>query len=134
VNAADQNGDSEEFAAPAQPTILVVEDEVLVRLALVEELRDQGLRVIDAANAEEALQVLGSAEPVDALLTDIQMPGRLDGVGLMRRAKVLRPGIKIAAMSAYERDDPVGQLVDAYFRKPFNFNHMVRRLRALLSD
>jgi DNA-binding response OmpR family regulator len=133
VNAAGRNGDERESATQAQPTILLVEDEVLLRLALADDLRAAGLHVIEAADAEEALNVLASRTPIDVLVTDIHMPGRLDGVGLVRRVKAQHPRIKVIVASAYESDDPVSRMVDAYFRKPFDFNEVRERIRALIS-
>lgn len=132
MNAAD-HGDEQDSAAEAQPTILVVEDEVLLRLALADELRDAGLHVIEAADAEEALHVLASDTHLDILLTDVRMPGRLDGVGLVRRAKAYHPKIKVIVASAYESDDLLSRMVDAYFRKPFDFNELRERIRSLIS-
>jgi len=62
-----------------QETILVVEDEVLVRMPISQYLRDCGYRVIEAANAQEAVTVLSHEETVvDVVFTDIEMPGALD--------------------------------------------------------
>ena len=62
-------------------TVLVVEDDVLVRMMIAEELRDAGFSVIEAANADEALTVLDSAIRVELVMTDVFMPGSVDGVG-----------------------------------------------------
>jgi hypothetical protein len=56
-------------------TILMVEDKIFVRLDIAEVLRNASFRVIEAGNADEALAVLNSAYPIDALMTDIRMPG-----------------------------------------------------------
>ena len=66
------------------PTVLVVEDEVLVRLMICEELRERGLRVIEAVTADQAAEVLQSSTEVDLIVSDIKMPGRLDGLALAR--------------------------------------------------
>jgi CheY-like chemotaxis protein len=62
----------------------VVEDEVLVRIKVADELRAQGYAVIEATNASEAISVLQSSMRIDLVLTDIRMPGDLDGLGLAR--------------------------------------------------
>ncbi|MDQ2860114.1 MAG: response regulator, partial [Pseudomonadota bacterium] len=69
----------------SRPTVLVVEDEGLVRLDAVEILRDAGYAVVEAANAEQALAVVAGGGAVDVLFTDINMPGRMDGLELARR-------------------------------------------------
>jgi len=63
---------------------MVVEDDVLVRTVIAEALRDAGLRVIEASNANEALGYLASGEPVDLIFSDIQLTGSMGGVDLVR--------------------------------------------------
>lgn len=95
---------------PAEPTILVVEDEVLIRLMVCEELRDAGLKVIEAENADEALACLRAEIGVDLLFTDIRMPGSMDGVELARRALVNFPALKVLLTSGHvlPQEVPVG--------------------------
>ncbi len=64
--------------------IRVVEDEVSVRLMMADELRSKGFAVVEAANVEEALAILESSTRVGLVLTDLQMPGAMDGLGLAR--------------------------------------------------
>jgi CheY-like chemotaxis protein len=64
-------------------SLLVVEDEAIIRLLLVEDLRHRGFEVQEAASADEAVEILGKSVP-DLLITDIRMPGTLDGLGLVR--------------------------------------------------
>src|SRR5258705_13922630 len=66
------------------PTVLVVEDEVLVRLMICEELRERGLRVIEAVSADQAAEVLQSSTEIDLIVSAVTMPGRLNGVALAR--------------------------------------------------
>jgi len=80
---------------PDKPTVLVVEDEVLVRLMIADELREQGLHVLEASNADDALTILQSSLPVDLLFTDVRMPGRMDGVALARFAHSRFPWLKL---------------------------------------
>jgi len=65
---------SRECGAIRQPVVLVVEDDVLVRLTIADYLRDARYAVIEAANAVEALEVFASGVPVDVVFTDVQMP------------------------------------------------------------
>jgi two-component system, response regulator PdtaR len=80
--------------APRELTVLLVEDEVLTRLMLADELRSQGLQVLEASNADEALTVLQSSLPVHLLFTDIRMPGEMDGMALAKFAHAHFPRIK----------------------------------------
>jgi CheY-like chemotaxis protein len=69
--------------AGIRETVLVVEDEVLLRLSIAAYLRDCGYRVIEAADADEAVLVLKQPDvDIDVLFTDIEMPGAMDGSGL----------------------------------------------------
>ncbi|WP_281413559.1 response regulator [Microvirga antarctica] len=68
-------------------TILVVEDEILIRMLISDELRDAGFEVIEAASADDALGVLASGHPIDLVFTDVRMPGSIDGAELASRIK-----------------------------------------------
>jgi CheY-like chemotaxis protein len=83
-------------------TVLLVEDEVLVRLMIADKLRNAGYTVIEASSAQEALEVLRHTNvAVRVILSDIQMPGALDGVGLARKVRSEYPAIKIVLTSGY---------------------------------
>lgn len=79
--------------------ILVVEDEAILRLHAVELLKEAGFATLEASQAEEALEVLGRNPEVSVLFTDIDMPGRLDGLQLARRVHELRPDIQLILTS-----------------------------------
>jgi DNA-binding NtrC family response regulator len=79
-----------------QPTILVVEDDVLVRMPIAQYLRDCGYKVIEASNADEAMQVLLHQETlVDVVFSDIDMPGAVDGFELAKWIRKHRPGLDV---------------------------------------
>lgn len=75
--------------------ILIAEDEELVRILVVEYLKDVGFKVIEAANAAHALAVINEAGPIDLVFTDIQMPGELDGQGLAHWLQQHRPDVPV---------------------------------------
>jgi CheY-like chemotaxis protein len=64
-------------------------------------LVDHGYRVLEAGNANEAIELLNAGADVQVLLTDVRMPGALDGIELARRVAHIRPEIKILIMSAW---------------------------------
>ena len=79
-----------------QETILLVEGDVLVRMPISQYLRDCGYKVIEAANAEEAMTVLSHKETtIDIVFTDIEMPGAVDGFGLAQWVRQHRPGLEV---------------------------------------
>jgi DNA-binding NtrC family response regulator len=79
-----------------QETILLVEDEVLVRMPIAQYLRDCGYKVIETVNADEAMAVLLHKETVvDIVFSDIEMPGAVDGFGLAKWIREHRPGLDV---------------------------------------
>ena len=79
--------------------ILVVEDEILIRLNLVALLEDAGLDVFDAGDADEALDMIGHHPEVRILLTDVQIPGSMDGIDLAHYVREIRPHMGLMLMS-----------------------------------
>lgn len=79
--------------------VLLVEDEIMISEWVAQSLSEQGFAVQTAANAADALDHL-AADKVDVLLTDINLPGDMDGVTLARRARELRPNIPVVYASA----------------------------------
>jgi DNA-binding NtrC family response regulator len=120
--------------ARESPTVLIVEDEVLIRLMIADELRNQGLHVLEASNAEEALTVLESALPVHLLFTDIRMPGRIDGIGLATFARARYPQVKIIMASSHHAEGSVRELADTFLFKPFGLRNMVDQVEKLLAE
>jgi CheY-like chemotaxis protein len=114
-------------------TILVVEDEPPVRLMVADALRDTGFQVVEAGNGDEALTMVESGNPpIDLVFTDLRMPGRLDGVALVRRVRETHPGLKVAVASAYSPDWPSPNMVDLFIGKPIDIPRTISRLKILL--
>lgn len=82
-----------------QPVVLVVEDEGFVRLVARDMLEDAGFEVIEAETADAALEVLRDEPGIDALFTDIDMPGTMDGVALAARVAEWWPSIRLVVTS-----------------------------------
>ncbi|MFG1424827.1 response regulator [Roseixanthobacter glucoisosaccharinicivorans] len=112
-------------------TILVVEDEPLVRLVIAEALRDQGFRVVEAASADEAILALSAGLAVDLVFTDVRMPGAVDGLALASRLKRERPELPVLITSGHlERLE--GADTTAFIPKPYVLGEAVARIAALL--
>lgn len=90
----------EDSQPPSSARVLLVEDDELVRLSTEDALAMAGFRVTALGSADEALLLLASQD-FDLLVSDIVMPGRMDGIDLARVALVLRPGLRIILTSGH---------------------------------
>ncbi|WP_347263964.1 hybrid sensor histidine kinase/response regulator [Nitrobacter sp.] len=117
-------------------TVLVVEDEPVVRGIIVEMLHDQGYVTREAADGAEGLRILQLDKPVDLLLTDIGLPG-MNGRQLADQARELRPDLKILFMTGYADNaaNAKGFLQPGMdmITKPFDLGHLSRRVRDIIS-
>lgn len=82
-------------AKTATTTVLVVEDELFIRINIADYLRDCEFRVIEASSADEALSIIESGRSIDIVFSDVQMPGKLDGFGLARWIREHRPELRV---------------------------------------
>jgi DNA-binding NtrC family response regulator len=113
-------------------TILVVDDEVLLRWMVAEELRAKGFVVVEAANSDEARAILQTSAPISVVMTDVRMPGSMDGVGLAQWVRAARPDLKIVIASAHAPAVASPDIADAFFLKPYDIDQLVDRIRALV--
>jgi len=112
----------------SRPTVLVVEDEPLVRMAAVDMIRDIGFSVIEAGDGEAAVKILESSGKIDILFTDVGLPG-MRGPELAKRALELRPSIKVVYASGYgdvEQGVPKGQV---RLSKPYDQGDLERVMK-----
>jgi signal transduction histidine kinase/CheY-like chemotaxis protein len=128
---------SDRPAAPGgSETILLVDDDDMVRSYVEMELKKLGYRVLSARDGSAALKVLRGAGEIDLLLTDIVMPGGMFGNQLAEEALRLRPGLRVLFTSGYSEDpavlrnpsDPGVQLL----KKPFRRQDLAQAVRAAL--
>ncbi len=91
-------------AAEARTIVLVVEDEILTRCTVAEYLREGGYRVIEAANAAEAIGVFGSGIPIEFVFSDINMPGQQDGHALATWLRQFHPAIPVLMTSGSQAE------------------------------
>jgi len=119
-----------------KPTLLIVDDEPLIRLSLSEFLRDCGFKVIEANDAEEAVQLIRSYSIViDLVLTDIRMPGKMDGIGLARWIGGKKPRLPVLLCSGHVQKEEVGHELckgKPFFRKPYNLEMIALEIRRAL--
>jgi CheY-like chemotaxis protein len=119
-------------------TILVVDDDPAIRMLVTEVLDDLGYRVIEAQDGQAGLAVLESNRRIDLLITDVGLPGGLNGRQLADAARVLRPDLRIVFITGYAESAVVdsGQLTTGMhvIVKPFAMASLANRIASILGD
>lgn len=115
--------------------VLVVEDEAIVRFDISEHLASHGYEVLEAVDTEDAFTVLDARSDVGFLLTDIGMPGLLDGLMLAKFAAERWPHVKMVVISG-QRQAEVSDLPDGavFLSKPVDLDDLTDRLNALSTE
>jgi CheY-like chemotaxis protein len=114
------------------PTILLVEDELLIRLMMAEQLKSRGFAIIEAADADEAVAMLSGGLPFELLLADVKMPGTLDGVELARLVRPKLPTVKVILGSAHIPLPAWSEVADAICAKPYDLAELTSTITGLL--
>jgi two-component system, response regulator PdtaR len=109
--------------------VLVVEDEILIRVLIADELRAEGFSVIEAATADKALSYFQAGVHVDLLLSDIETPGALNGVDLIQRLRAKAPNLMTVLTSGHS---PGVHEADAFVSKPYDVRQVVVLVATLL--
>ena len=108
-------------SASRRPVVLIVEDDFLLRTDAADMIASDGFEVIEAASADEAIEILEARRDIAVVFTDIQMPGSMDGLKLACAVRKRWPPIKIVATSGHahvrETDLPEG---GRFLRKPYS--------------
>ncbi|PIB93264.1 response regulator [Caulobacter sp. FWC2] len=124
-------GEAAEGAVTAAPVVLVVEDEVLVRMLACDILRDAGYDALEAVDAQEALVLLDARPDVALLFTDVDMPGEINGLGLARLVSLRWPNLPIIATSGAATVDPVDLPPNGRFlQKPYRPSTLIECVEA----
>ena len=109
--------------------VLVVEDEILIRVLIADELRTEGFSVVEAATVDEALSYFQAGVHVDLVLSDVQLPGALNGVDLIKRLRAEAPGLLTVLTSGHS---PGVHAADDFLPKPYDVGQAVALVAALL--
>ncbi|WP_079210653.1 response regulator [Brucella pituitosa] len=115
---------------PRPKTILVVEDEPVLRLVAVTDIEDAGMIALEASNGSQALEILAAQPSIDFLFTDIDMPGAIDGVALAKLVQRRYPAIRVILVSGLSTtpqlmlDTPV-----PFYAKPYDMAHILQHMR-----
>ena len=110
--------------------ILVVEDDSALRFVICEVLREDNLFVVEMTNADAALQYLKSTNHIDLIFTDVNMPGTMDGIELMKAVSEDFPEIKVVVTSGRPPPAPMGAI--PFISKPYAVYSVLDKIRAAL--
>jgi CheY-like chemotaxis protein len=119
-------------------TVLVVDDDPTVRMLLVDLLQDAGYRVLEAADGPQGLRILQSDTRVDLLITDVGLPGGMNGRQVADAGRVARPTLKVLFITGYAENAVIGngQLEPGMqvITKPFAIDVIANRVRDLINS
>ena len=118
---------------PGTRRIVVVEDEVLIRALIAEELRLEGFSVIEADRADDALTYIKAGAQVDLVFSDIQTPGSLNGLQLAETLRDKYPDIPVILTSGNTLPGHVG-IVEAFVPKPYDVTQTIALMSAILAQ
>lgn len=111
--------------------ILIVEDEPLVRMLAVDVVEEAGFEAVEAGDADEAIRLLETVVGIRILLTDVDMPGSMDGLKLAKAVRDRWPPISIIVVSG-KRRPAEDELPDGvFFAKPYDVDQMTSQLRRM---
>jgi CheY-like chemotaxis protein len=113
--------------------VLLVEDEPLIRMVLADELRDAGFEVWEAVSGDEAADLASAERPPSLLLTDIHMPGRLDGLALGRLLRSRHPSLPVVYITGRPDVVPPLRSGEVLILKPFTPDDILKAVWRLLS-
>src|SRR3954469_21153961 len=115
------------------PNVLVVEDEMVLRMRAVDIVEDAGFCPVEAVNADEAISILESRSDISLLFTDIQMPGSMDGLKLAHAVHDRWAAIKIILVSGQVKPSDAERPADSrFFGKPLSVERMIAELQAMV--
>ena len=120
---------------PRRPVILVVDDEALLRMLAVEHFEDNGYEVLEARDGAEALAIVKGRPDIQAVFTDVQMPGQVDGFGVARQARDAIPNCAVVVVSARQWPES-GDLQPGmrFITKPYSGQSVVRMFNEMLAE
>jgi DNA-binding response OmpR family regulator len=121
------------MATDKTSTVLIVEDEPIIRMGIADHIRRQGYNVIEAGTGDRAMDIIQSGKTVDIIVTDVQMPGQHDGIALALWARRNFPRIKLIIVSGATSGavDLLGE-EGSIMPKPYHYEKVVARIGELL--
>ena len=111
----------------AERTVLVVEDEVILRMAVSAHLRDAGFIVIEAVSADEAVELVSANRAIQLVFSDVMMPGTMDGSELAAWIGERHPEVRVLLASGVDHSGP-----QPFIAKPYSFTELQQRIERML--
>jgi DNA-binding response OmpR family regulator len=120
----------------SMPNVLVVEDELLIRLHVADYLRDHGFEVLEAGDGTRALEILQREPSIDAVFTDVSLPGEPDGFGIARWVRKHRPAVPVLLTSGEVSEAHARRMAgdEPFFAKPCDYAEVVKLIRRRLAQ
>ncbi len=141
AGTSQSDAPASETAAPRAEcgeTVLVVDDEPTVRMLVAEVLQESGYAPIEAIDGPAALQILRGNRRIDLLLTDVGLPGGMNGRQLADAARTMRAGLKVLFITGYAETAVVAQDYLEHgmhvLTKPFTMNELAARIRGIMTE
>lgn len=130
--------DLDDMDSGSEPTILIVEDEVLLRMALADFLQECGYRVLEAGTAAEARAILSKhMADIELVFTDVKMPGDMDGFGLADWVRAHDPGMPVFIASGYTGKTMMAHELCAgepFFAKPYDLDRLASKIQDAVGE
>ena len=115
------------------PNVLIVEDEMILRMRAVDIVEDAGFNPVEAVNADQAISILESRSDISLLFTDIQMPGSIDGLKLAHAVHDRWPSVKIILVSGQVKPSDAERPANSrFFGKPLGVDQMIAELQDMI--
>ena len=136
--AASEIQTSKPTALAQGETVLVVDDEVVVRMLVTETLADLGYHALEAADATAGLKILISDARIDLLITDVGLPGGMNGRQMADAARRQRPKLRVLFITGYAENAAIGngrlEPGMQVLSKPFAMEQLAARIRSILKQ
>jgi CheY-like chemotaxis protein len=117
--------------ATGNTIVLIVEDEPLIRMDVADYVSDTGFATLEAESGDEALAILSERNDIDVVFTDVNMPGKVDGMALSRLISERWPRIGVIITSGMVRPRSIDLSPGAvFFTKPYDFKNLVDSIRS----
>jgi DNA-binding NtrC family response regulator len=113
--------------------ILIVEDEMMLRMRAADMVEDAGYAPVEAVDADGAVAILEARSDIALMMTDIQMPGSMDGLALAHAVHARWPSIKIIVVSGHLKQPNIDLPTDSrFFGKPLQAGEMIAQMRSMI--